>query len=395
MSEHLYEFNEEYTRVKPEASYELGFVDVPLEEIVGTVGRYRDFDGTYLMSNIDSKRRLEDLIALYKKKGEFPPLDLYKIKDHYFILDGHHRLIAARQMGLEAVRARVVEFLPPRDSVENMLSREKSEFELATGLMDIHLTELSQYRKLKSQIREHKYYLSEKEKKEIPFRDAAKDWHAKVFSPLISRIEHEGILNDFHGRTCDDLYVYISDHKWMESQRRGYDIGFSTAIRDFHREDEEKTFSGLVKDLFAGFRVIPPRRKAFEKRTGLHSISLSKDHSYGALLKQIKEHKYLLSEKKGRELSLDEAALDWYYEIYYPIRHLIEEERHMSGFPRKTPGDLYLMLSELKWLESEKRGYDIGFPEALRQLRKEGLDLPGSRATIKKLLSTLKSLIEP
>ncbi|MHC9539548.1 MAG: DUF4032 domain-containing protein [Vulcanimicrobiota bacterium] len=391
MSQHFLEFNEEYEKERPVSSFDLGIVDVPLVQIVGTVGRYRDFDKGLNAADFVNGTRLRKLREALVQGVELPPLELYKLKEHYFIVDGHHRVVLAGKAGKKTLKAHVIEHLPPRNSLDNLLARERSEFELKTGLNDVPLTELAQYEKLLCQIREHKHFLSEREKHEISFKDAAHDWCETIYTPIAARIEEEDILRDYPDRTAADLYVYISDHKWMESRRKGYDIGFSLALQHFHRHrSPEKTLRDHLKDLFSPFITRSRRRKIFQERTGLRDIILSDEKGYSKLQKQIIEHKYYLSQRTGREVSLDEAASQWRYEIFEPVRKVLEEERFLFGFSRKTPADLYLMLSDLKWFESEKRGYDIGFEAAMEEFRKQRHDSRSIRDRVRNLLKTLR-----
>jgi ParB-like chromosome segregation protein Spo0J len=41
-----------------------------------------------------------------------PPIKLYKIEDEYYVLDGNHRIAAARQLGRSLIEAKVVEVVP-------------------------------------------------------------------------------------------------------------------------------------------------------------------------------------------------------------------------------------------------------------------------------------------
>lgn len=394
MNEQIFEFEEEYRKEKPIASYDLGLQEVPLDAISGTVGRYRDFDRGFGGGFHQCDRRASRIAEILSQKKELPPLELYKLKDKYFILDGHHRVLVARRMGIKSLKARVVEFLPPKNSMENILARERSEFELLTGLKDISLTEISQYEKLLNQIREHKYYLSEKLGRETSFRESASDWFDTVYGPIARRISEEEVHKDFPGREIADLYVYISDHKWMASQRRGYDIGFATALEEFLKVTGNKSIKAIIADFFATFwKGSGPLREEFEEQTGLSNIDLSDDALYPRLLKEIEEHKNNLAGTCPEGVPLKEVAFHWRFEVFEPIKKILEEERYIEGFPRKTSADLYLILSELKWLESEKKGHDIGIEGAFEELKKKKEGTRGSlRATIKKLLSRLKSL---
>ncbi len=54
-------------------------------------------------------------------------------KNEYFVLDGNHRVAAAKEMGYESIDAHILEFLPSRNSLENILYREKIKFRDKTG----------------------------------------------------------------------------------------------------------------------------------------------------------------------------------------------------------------------------------------------------------------------
>jgi len=41
--------------------------------------------------------------------GELPPIDVYKVGDNYYVIDGHHRVSVARSLDRELINARVIE----------------------------------------------------------------------------------------------------------------------------------------------------------------------------------------------------------------------------------------------------------------------------------------------
>src|SRR5579875_261516 len=90
-----------------------------------------------------------------------PPIEVYALRGKYYVVDGHHRVAAARALGYLYLDALVHEFLLPATSTANRLHNERLHFERLTGLADIVLTETGSYRKLGSQIREHRFFLGE------------------------------------------------------------------------------------------------------------------------------------------------------------------------------------------------------------------------------------------
>jgi uncharacterized ParB-like nuclease family protein len=209
-----------------------GPAQVPVQRIVGTVGRYRDFDGRFRARNRGGEARFRKILAAMKSGAPLPPVSLYQIKDDYFILDGHHRVAAARELGREIISARIVELLPAKQTLENQLYLEKIQFRDRAGLLkSITLTELDQYHHLELQIREHQAWLSEEKNSDVSYREAAADWYQTIYLPLKSIIARSGLVRAFPNRTEDDLYLYISTHQWGEDNKsRQYGIGIDRQI---------------------------------------------------------------------------------------------------------------------------------------------------------------------
>ena len=75
-------------------------------------------------------------------------MQLYKVKDRYYVVDGNHRVAVAKEVGQTYIDAYVTEYLPPGNTKEHLLWRERSVFQRQTGLLDIKFTELGAYEKL-------------------------------------------------------------------------------------------------------------------------------------------------------------------------------------------------------------------------------------------------------
>jgi len=208
-----------------------GAADVPVNNISGTVGRYRDFDGEFRSRNRGGEARFQHILAAMRSGTSLPPVSLYQIKDDYFILDGHHRVAAARALGRDTINARIVELLPAKQSLENQLYLEKITFRDNAGLLkSIQLTELDQYHHLELQIKQHQTWLAEEKLIDVSYKQAAQDWYQTIYLPLVTLISRSGLVDNFPGRTTDDLYLYISTHQWNSSKPRQYGIGIDKLI---------------------------------------------------------------------------------------------------------------------------------------------------------------------
>ena len=86
-----------------------GMRSVEVEKIVGSVGRYRDFDSSFLPRREDLAAKWKLIDAAYHRGEDLPPVHLRKIEDVYFVLDGNHRVSVARYHNVATIDAEVVE----------------------------------------------------------------------------------------------------------------------------------------------------------------------------------------------------------------------------------------------------------------------------------------------
>lgn len=210
---------------------ERGRKSVLLARIVGSVGRYQDFDEQFHFKKHVPKERFEKIKQMMRAGQKIPPVKLYQIKDDFYVVDGNHRIAAAKELGHDEILAEIVEFIPSKLSLENIRYREKLAFQEETGLTaPIEITEMGQYSTLLTQIETHQQYLI-KTGQSVDFQQAAKDWHQTIYLPLISVIQKSDLLSAFPNRTMADLYIYITHHQWGQiNKERRYGVGINQMI---------------------------------------------------------------------------------------------------------------------------------------------------------------------
>jgi uncharacterized ParB-like nuclease family protein len=236
-----------------------GIQSIPLDQIVGSVGRYHDFDSRFRMKQHVPQERLENIKNAMRTGRSLPPVKLYQIKDEYYALDGNHRIAAAKELGREEINAQIVEFIPSKNTLENLLYREKMSFRDQTGLpKDIDLTEIGQYHYLQKQISDHQNHLEETSMAPVTQEEAAQDWYRTIYKPLSTIIKKGGLLNFFPKRKLTDLYAYISYHQWELGQSRKYGIGIDRlipkdmeAFRKKMSEKKETEYPEMLREITA------------------------------------------------------------------------------------------------------------------------------------------------
>lgn len=229
--ENLCNFSVRQEKEEAYEAVERGTLMVPLEKIVGSVGRYHDFDNQFKTHRHTKGERLEGILKAMRKGKQLPPIALYQIKEDFFIVDGHHRFKAATELGHSHIRSKIIELLPSKNTLENNLYKEKVTFRDEAGIPEgINLTEPGQFKHLEWQIEEHCKYLNGKAKQNISFQEAAVDWYETIYKPLYTLIDNSQLVKPFPKRTVDDLYLYISVHQWEKGKKRTYGLGIDKLI---------------------------------------------------------------------------------------------------------------------------------------------------------------------
>lgn len=223
-----------------------GILEIPLNRIVGSVGRYHDFDKKFRIGPHLPPERLENLKNTMRAGKSLPPVKLYQIKNDYYVLDGNHRVAAAKEIGFGEIKAHIYEFLPSKKSLENLLYLEKVEFKERSGLSyDIELTEPGQYHHLINQISKHKNFLQTRTEAPVATQTAAEDWYKTIYSPLLGLIKKGGLIEYFPRRTPADLYAYISVYQWEKNDQA---LRFGIGINKLVSHDMEE-FRNKMDDL--------------------------------------------------------------------------------------------------------------------------------------------------
>ncbi len=224
-------FKDEQERQAAYESRVRGVRTVSLDRIVGSVGRYQDFDSRFRLKAQLPSERLQRIKTAMREGKVLPPVKLYQIKDAYYVLDGNHRIAAAKEMAHDEIRADIVEFIPSGNSLQDILYRQRAAFADRTCLSrEIQLSEVGQYAHLLDQIEQHRRHLEDQEGGSCDFKTAAADWYRTIYRPLQTIVRRGRLIDAFPDRSLDDLCVYIAHHQWQVSRRRHYGIGIDKMI---------------------------------------------------------------------------------------------------------------------------------------------------------------------
>ena len=240
----LLSFDDVKHKLKGSISGGRRLAEVPLDAIVGSVGRYSDFNRQFRPRNDSDELRWTRVKAAMEGPLGVPPIELYRIGNAYFVLDGNHRVSVLRRMGATQAQAYVTEVqtrvpLSPYDSPDDLiLKAEYAEFLDHTKLdeqrpqADLRVTSPGRYAGIEEEIAAHHANFAATQGHGESFEAAAANWYDTIYLPVIDSIRRQGILLDFPARTETDLYVWIAQHRAELEHALGWNIAPDAAASD-------------------------------------------------------------------------------------------------------------------------------------------------------------------
>lgn len=255
--EHLLPFDVIRAQLKQKNPLYQGILTVPLAQIAGSVGRYREFTRQFLPLHESFRDRWVRVEALALSGQGWLPLELYRIGDVYFVKDGNHRIAIARQMKLDVIDAHVWAFpteveVGPGDRLDDVLIRfgERNFLEqtrlaqLAPGYQ-IRFTTPGRYTELLAQIEELRGKLKLIDEEPVTDEDAVLGWYELVYLPTVQILHDARLLQEFPGRTEADLFVWLS----LMRQQLGELYGDYERLEDLARALAEDYGAGRLRKL--------------------------------------------------------------------------------------------------------------------------------------------------
>ena len=229
-----------------------GLQDVPLDQIVGSVGRYQDFTRAFFPRQDALQERWRRIDRLVTTGPGLPPIDLYKVGQAYFVRDGNHRVSVARQHQARTIQAYVWEYetrvpLEPDTDVEGLLCKaahtaflERTNVDHLCPNLCIELTQPDGYEDLLHEIEVMQQSISTIEGREVPFDEAVTLWCKMRYGLIVEIIRQQNILQNFAGRTEADLYLWLRRNQEELGIRYGRSILLEEAADDLTKRFGEK-----------------------------------------------------------------------------------------------------------------------------------------------------------
>jgi len=180
----------------------LGLQSVPLSKIVGSVQKTEDFKKGFIPKNSIVKIRWCNIYIEMLGDFKLPPVELYKIRDEYYVYDGNHRISVANFLNFSSIEAVVTEFFSGKDTEEDLNYRDKFNFTKQTQL-NLDLTESGDYKKL--------LYDIESLEGQDSLIEKSKYWYQNIYTPIINILQFNGM--SLEEKLEGDLYIKFLEHR--------------------------------------------------------------------------------------------------------------------------------------------------------------------------------------
>jgi nucleotide-binding universal stress UspA family protein len=233
--------------------------NIPVEAIVGSVGRYTDFTRSFHpKASVDESRWAGVKIAATGLVG-LPPIEVYQIGDVYFVFDGNHRVSVAKQIGATHIEAYVTEVkarvaLSPDDQPDDLIAKaeyiqflEKTQLDTLRPNADLRVTVPGQYRLLEEHIQIHRYFLGINLQRDISWEEAVTNWYDNVYLPVVQVIRDKGLPDQFPDRTEADFYLWVSEYRRELTMELGWEVDPKVAAADLVLQARSQLGNSLTR----------------------------------------------------------------------------------------------------------------------------------------------------
>jgi hypothetical protein len=228
-----------------------GVKEILLDKVVGSAAadaKAADFDPGFLPVSRRLRDRWTRIYTAMVEGDELPPIDVYKLDDNYYVIDGHHRVSVARSLGRDVINARVVEVKTRAplgahvDAAALLRAAEYSAFLDSTQLhrlrpeARLECSRLGRYDEIFKHILGHRYFIGLERGRELSLAEAAVSWYDNVYTPIAKLIRKYRVLELMPDWKEADLYVEIT-RRWLQLSEEGVPSGPDPALHSLLDEE--------------------------------------------------------------------------------------------------------------------------------------------------------------
>ncbi|MEA2307888.1 MAG: hypothetical protein QOG86_1083 [Thermoleophilaceae bacterium] len=230
--EHVLPFEEVVEALGRVSERSLGLRTIPLDSIVGTVGRTTEFDRSFRPTSNRTRQRWERIADAQRRGEAMPPISVYRIGDLHFVRDGHHRVSVARAQGRTDIDAYVTEVttrvgIDPGMSVHDLplkgherLFRERVPLS-DTEFAEVRLSDPWRYGALAEGVEAWGFRLAQGTRELLSRDEVAHAWLHDEFRPVVAMLREADLIGkgtdaDAYVRVAGERYRLMRTHEWSD-----------------------------------------------------------------------------------------------------------------------------------------------------------------------------------
>jgi hypothetical protein len=200
----------------------LGLQTIRLDSIVGTVDSSRDFDRRFRPTSGRVRERWERL-ALAQRRGEpIPPIEVYRVGDLHFVIDGHHRVSIAMTTGARTIEAYVTEVRTqvPATGIKGRRDLLFRGYERifrarvplsATAMARITVTDPWSYAELGEAVEAWGYRRTQDTGQFSDRAETARHWYTEEYQPVVRMLRAADMIG---ARTEAEAYLLVAAERY-------------------------------------------------------------------------------------------------------------------------------------------------------------------------------------
>jgi hypothetical protein len=211
----------------------LGLRSIPLDSIVGSVGRTRDFDRSFRPTSGRTRPRWERIANAQRRGQDMPPISVYRVGDLHFVRDGHHRVSVARAQNRPDIDAYVTEVstrvgadqairahdLPLKSHERVFRERVPLSSEEAD---EVRLSDPWDYAALAEGVEAWGFRTMQGRGEHLSREEVARSWLEDEFRPVVKMLREadligEGTDADAYMRVSGERYRLMRTHDWNDA----------------------------------------------------------------------------------------------------------------------------------------------------------------------------------
>ncbi len=279
-------YDEVRRQLRAGPTVERGLQEIPLDKIVGSVGRYQDFTRSFLpKKDSDQERWARVRAAITDMKG-MSPIEVYQVGDAYFVKDGNHRVSVARQLGTETISAYVTEVkmrvsLTADDDPDELICKahyadflEETNLDKLRPEADLLMTFCGHYHVLLGQIETECHLMAKNgdgQCQKADWERAVVKWYEEVYMPIVQIIRELGVMRGFPERTETDIYVLLSERREELEEALEWHLDPETAVSELmHQEQTRPLFHRVLDTVAPGLEKGPAIGRWRKQQLALH-----------------------------------------------------------------------------------------------------------------------------